>query len=370
MKKLTFQRRKLYEEVWSIPMIHLAEMYGVKNYHLTKVCKELDIPMPSNGYWAKKRNGIRVKVANLPESDKTFFVLEIDDKKKSDRGAKKSQKMKITPQKLNNLHPLVQATWKSLKEGSLNQFNRINGAPLDVSVAPECIDRAMRIMDTVLKKLQKQGREIHCQFDNCTYKMYLDYGRDKVYLQLRENGTLRRQELSKEEESSYRRQRKYEYLPNGELKLVLRNNYCYDPSMVISDTASKKLEDRLDEFFEWLKINEKELHIRRLEWEERDRQLEIERRIEEEAERRRKLEIKRRKILEVQSELFTQSQYIYDFIKEIENKCKLLDLDAASKFKLDKWIVWAREHADRLNPVNQVINSILKLPSEEVQELS
>ncbi len=76
MKKLTFQRDQLYKEVWSNPLTNLTEKYGISYHQLNKVCKELEIPIPPSGHWSRVRNGKKVKVIDLPESEKDTFTLE------------------------------------------------------------------------------------------------------------------------------------------------------------------------------------------------------------------------------------------------------------------------------------------------------
>ncbi len=52
-KTVTYDRQKLYEEVWSEPMRKLAPKYGVSDVALSKTCKKLNIPKPGPGYWTK-----------------------------------------------------------------------------------------------------------------------------------------------------------------------------------------------------------------------------------------------------------------------------------------------------------------------------
>lgn len=357
MKKITFKRDQLYKEVWSTPMIHLAEKYGVRYNQLKKVCKELEIPIPPSGHWSRVRNGKEVKVVELLESDKDTFTLNITDKIKSEGKEKKPERKIFVPKTLSNPHPLVKEAKERQKGRTwVNHFGRVKLFPLNITVAPTNVNRALRIMDGILKMLQKQGKQVHHYIEYSASKMYITYEGYRVYLQLRENGTRRKRD-KKENNWGYD---EYDYLPNGRLKLLLFNDYWGGPSKTISDTATQKLEDRLDEFFDWLEINEERLRIKRLEDEELRRQNKIQCLIKEEAERQRKAELERRKKLEEQSEFFTKSQYVYDFVKEIEKQEAQLDLDDAMRQKVDSWIVWARKHADRLNPVKQVMNSILE----------
>ena len=59
---------KIYEEIWSEPIQHVAKRYGMSDVGLAKVCKKLKIPRPGLGYWAKKAAGKPVpKQPPLPE---------------------------------------------------------------------------------------------------------------------------------------------------------------------------------------------------------------------------------------------------------------------------------------------------------------
>jgi hypothetical protein len=49
-----YNRERLYEEVWSEPVIVVAKRYGLSDVGLAKICKKLNIPRPCLGYWAKK----------------------------------------------------------------------------------------------------------------------------------------------------------------------------------------------------------------------------------------------------------------------------------------------------------------------------
>ena len=64
---IKLEREKLYEQVWSKPMIHLAKDYGLSDNGLRKICRRFNIPVPDSGYWQKIQYGKPVKQAPLPE---------------------------------------------------------------------------------------------------------------------------------------------------------------------------------------------------------------------------------------------------------------------------------------------------------------
>ncbi|MHB1127656.1 MAG: hypothetical protein ACYC2T_12020 [Bacillota bacterium] len=53
----TYNREKLYEEVWAKPVVEVAVQYGVSDVAIHKICKSLNVPVPPRGYWAKLRAG-------------------------------------------------------------------------------------------------------------------------------------------------------------------------------------------------------------------------------------------------------------------------------------------------------------------------
>jgi hypothetical protein len=55
-----YNRAKIYEEIWSEPIQHVAKRYGISDVGLAKVCRKLDVPRPGRGYWAIKAAGKRV----------------------------------------------------------------------------------------------------------------------------------------------------------------------------------------------------------------------------------------------------------------------------------------------------------------------
>lgn len=55
-----YDREQLYNEVWSDPSEKVAARYRVSGVFLGRVCRQLKIPKPPRGYWAKRAAGGRV----------------------------------------------------------------------------------------------------------------------------------------------------------------------------------------------------------------------------------------------------------------------------------------------------------------------
>lgn len=67
-----YDREKLYEQVWAEPVLKVAKDYGVSEVWLGKVCRQLDVPVPPRGYWARVRNGGKRKKPSLPNLRPVF----------------------------------------------------------------------------------------------------------------------------------------------------------------------------------------------------------------------------------------------------------------------------------------------------------
>jgi ankyrin repeat protein len=62
-----YDRKVLYEQVWSEPALTVAKSYGVSSVWLGKICRQLDVPVPPRGYWARVRSGGKGKKPPLPK---------------------------------------------------------------------------------------------------------------------------------------------------------------------------------------------------------------------------------------------------------------------------------------------------------------
>lgn len=167
MKSLTFQREKLYDEVWKKPMTDLAKDYGINVYQLTKACDKLEIPRPESGYWSKLRHGKKVKKKPLTDSDKKEYRLSSDTIRPLDldKLLPKGYRPIVIKDQLRNPHPLVRQTYKYLKERSQgrspgDEYGRLKprkSGYLGVSVSKDSLKRTMRILDAILKESIRQG---------------------------------------------------------------------------------------------------------------------------------------------------------------------------------------------------------------------
>src|SRR5580693_3552671 len=51
--KIIFSRKELYDLVWSQPLQLFTKKYVVSEQRLRKICKDMQIPLPNSGHWAR-----------------------------------------------------------------------------------------------------------------------------------------------------------------------------------------------------------------------------------------------------------------------------------------------------------------------------
>ena len=357
-KSITFERKPLYEEVWSIPLTILAKKYGLSLHQMTQVCRKMSIPTPKAGHWSKVRYGKRTRQKPLFDSEITTFTYYFEP---GIQLSGNEYPVITVSSRLRNPHPQVKKTHDAFRERITDNYNRLipplNTQTLDLLVSAASLKRSLRIADSLIKKGISMGWQIGTTED--CYKRsntsYFIIGKEKIYFRIME--TVKRHK-KKPEEKKYSFENDYWHEPTGKLKLILSGSVWQFRAKTISDNKGKTIEERLDNFFPIMFTMAESLKEERLQREERDRKREEEEKARRIREQEWQKELKSRSNLENQAILFTKSHYIYQFINEIRSRKNSLGLRHNESQALDAWIAWATEHADRLNPVNQAVKAI------------
>jgi hypothetical protein len=168
---ITYERDVLYKQVWSEPVRTVAQTYGVSDVYLAKICRQLDVPLPGRGYWAKVRAGKSPRRTRLPKPKKGAPERLASWHRRSSQRERKfvHPEAKLTlpepivvPETLEDPHRLVARTERRLGKAK-PQNGVVRGRPfglLDVSVSPDALNRALRILDALLKGMQALGLHI------------------------------------------------------------------------------------------------------------------------------------------------------------------------------------------------------------------
>lgn len=370
MKSISFNREELYNQLWEKPMTQIAKDYNINAYQLTKVCDKLEIPRPESGYWSKLRNGYKIEQKPLTKFEKDEYKLVLNNEPKVDLKDQLPKSFKTIKFKKNltGLHPLVNNTYRYLKErdyrdnyGRLKPFGKDY---LGILVSESLLKRAILFYDGLIRELERQSFQIAGGGTDKVVYTSVKIGDDYVYLRLEEAGSFNRTKV----ESSWK-EYDYDYYTTGKLRLQISEHASSYWSKTISDTDERKLEYQTEKIFKTILRTAEEAKKWRIKQEEKEKIEEQRRIIRQRQQLEEELEQKKRANLEQASASFTKSHYIYQYIQEVEIQIKQQEMNQEQLARFIKWKNWATKHADRLNPVKQKIDSILNPVEKEESKL-
>jgi len=102
-KDANISREMLYEQVWKEPISKLAVTYRVSGTYIARICRELKVPTPGRGYWAKLSAGKNPPKEALPKyraGDPTMWIRSITSSRFTDvMPVPPNSRSEIPPQK-------------------------------------------------------------------------------------------------------------------------------------------------------------------------------------------------------------------------------------------------------------------------------
>jgi rubrerythrin len=365
-KRIQFERNRLYDQVWEKPMIALALEYGLSDVGLRKICRRLNIPLPPQGYHLRKNKGLKTPLppakngvieyqANIyqPEQNEVKNSLVTESIPEISFEEQPENRI-IVPNQLGFPHPLITEAKSQLKKTNPDSYGRISthrNDGFDISVFPESIDRALRIMNALLKALAKRGYLVFGdKADHLTTIQILD---EKFNIRLSERSHQVRhvptkKELREKNQGLSWVHPSFDYLPTGELSLGIVGNYNIEK--VCQDTKKGKIEEKLNAFI--ISLIKRALQMKA---DRAGRQREEEERRERERQRwEREIQMRKEQeqidFLLKQCASWHESQKLRAFINATRDKFSTTDPES----ELAQWLIWASLQADRLDPLNGV----------------
>jgi hypothetical protein len=372
-KKVVFNRDKLYEQVWEKPMIALAKEYGLSDVWVRKICRDMNIPLPPQGYHLRKYKGRKTPLP-LAKPGQQEYVTHVQEPSLEEVAAQSQPAIDIpevlfeqdpknrikVPQHLSTLHPLVEATKRVLKKAAPDNNGRITSTAwqgaLNVMVCQESKDRALRIMNALVKALNKRGYTVSAP-ERTKYTLVKVLG-EEIGIRLEERSRKVLHEPTREEALQAKKQgwksyNTYDYFGTGELALSFSEDYTNQK--ICKDHKSGALEEKLNDFVAALVL---EAMRRKRVREERAR----EERLRQERDRRRwqrddLIRKEKEKVggLRAEYQRWYESQRLRAFIHAVREDAG--EFSPESDFA--KWLVWASLQADRLDPLKESPPSIL-----------
>lgn len=341
MKSTIITRKELYELLWSETMSSITKKYSITYSELKKICNEMSIPVPENGYWSKLKFGKEVSVASLPANYAGRTEIELYEKAtdsgKEGNEAKESEMESLfkVPEKLINPDILITNTRDYVEAVRKYDWRSNASYPtrrdvLNVNVSHENLPRALRIMDTIIKLLRAKDYDVITKND----KTFALIGKEEIEIRLKEKN-----KVAEEKDRYGSRQ----LVSTGRLGFII-GDYRFKEINDGEDLLETKLAIILSKL-EAEGMRKKEERIATEEWR---RKWEEERRIEREYKERLEKEVKSFKLLFLQASRLHQTNILRNYVRVVEDNAlredKITD-------ELKDWLNWAKNKIDWYDPL-------------------
>lgn len=370
----TYNREKLYEEVWSKPVVQVAVQYGVSDVAIHKVCKSLNVPVPPRGYWARIRSGEKIKRPPLPvtkgikektgsktfegvkepvapqqtlcflsEEERQKVLLAAEQIKMSDENAKRHRKIAA-------YHSKVKQWNKNDKkpEGAQRSFRNYYERPpfLAGVISDETLPRVYRILDALYRQVEYLGGSVNDDLsltirnENVSLEIFEAQDEIKHEITRQEAQAL----IAYEDAKRYNRWasqpniRKYDYVFNGKLRICIRQ------SRYFRDSDKEKVESRLGDMLIELYEESEVIRKNREAYEAEKRREEEEKKRREERKIRYNEEVDKTTALTNMAQDYDMACKIRAYINALEPKVDMNDENTA------EFIDWAKKKADWFDP--------------------
>lgn len=384
METRTYEREKLYREIWAEPMITVAKRYGISDVALRRHCKKLDIPLPKQGHWAKVQAGHKVKVPPLPRSkgpDKTVVFVN-DTYRNLSPGLKASDRLLFLPEEerevvkeycagltvpseLSKLHSLVADTkqyYRARKESTKPPVNRV----INITVSDEQRERVYTFYSTIFTALEHLGYSVtikapksdrYYNYDPIVKdnKLHVCLGEDSVEIRIKEKIKQTKHIPTEEDRNRYSIPA-YDYENTGRLHFIIESSRAARKNW--RDTETKRIEDKIGEIVIWVMEAIEVEKNRRLEWEAKRIQREKEELLRQQIAEKKENEQKKLELLEKYAGQWDKAQHVRRFVDSVELKLGEIE-NQEQREKLVSWIQWAREKADWLDPMTDKHDEVL-----------
>lgn len=379
-------RDELYELVWSEALVTLAPKLGLSDVGLAKACRRLEVPIPWRGYWQKKEAGHKVKRTPLPRQTQrngTPHELLIRPKRTAASNPEPDddspvavqrryeadpQRAIVVPDELVSPHPLVALTIKAMRGAKVDEYGLIAprlGGCLDVRTSIAQADRAMRIMDALIRAcearawpflVERRSDPHRSDREPPKYCTVVVVHGQRIELLLQET-TTRKLRPEADKIGRFGRDREYMWEPSGNLSLGADGRGVGARSSW-SDGRKQRVETILNTLMVdlvvlagALKRHQEELEARRRQWEEA-------RRREDEAEARRRALAARDRTLDQFVAQFERAGRIRRYVEAIQSLPDIALIRDRNP-SVAEWIDWCAARADEIDPVQPT----LRMPS-------
>ena len=235
---------------------------------------------------------------------------------------------------------------RSARPGLYGTVNARREKCLDLRVGPRSLERALRIMDALVKALERRGFRVTISTAEKPETTVEIFGQ-RLTIALDER--IKRTEHALRDGERFGP--KWGYVPSGQLRLKIDEWVVGSARKTWSDGDRARVERQLNGVIVGLVV----IAVAKRAWQqEREREEAARQEAERQralAEQARREEEEGRRVLEHQAESWDKSRRLRAFIDEVERRANAKGVSVAADSELGAWIAWARQHADRLDPL-------------------
>lgn len=380
-QRIRLTRKQLYELVWQKSISRLvAEDFGISGVGLAKLCARHGIPTPPRGYWAqleagrapsrpKLPAGNDAQVIDLPGPRSPESTPDAHDELADEVAEEKDPANRINVgDRLHSPCALVEEVKRVLQDAKTDGgiLLRSPAECLAVCVSKETLPRALRIADALIKALLARGWEV----DAVGGFTREDMAGARIRFSIEEGLSTEQREKPPDLAGSYtfhyKRQESVRK-PSGRLTLALAEEpRLWDQARrKWHDSERRSLDVQLNEVAVGMlriatavraKIAEQEKARRREE--ERQRQLQVA--LDEQKKLRAEVAAEKTRVdnLRKQAERWREAANIRQFVDQVRALGAVPPLGLEGE-DLEHWAEWARQQADRIDPLTPNPPSIL-----------
>ena len=379
--QITYRRTELYEQVWKEPVRTVAKRYAVSDVALGKICRKLSVPLPGLGYWTRIRLGQKVPrppLPDLPEGAPYEIVHERWRPREAQPKTEPAEPPIVVPETLHNPHKLVSETSRVFR-GVRSAADRC----LDISVSKESRSRALRIMNALLRALEKRGLKVEIT-RSLTYEERQDAQRrfdDEVFdhatrvlidgewvkFGIWEKGSvvhvpapeppkhLRGREL---ESWIFWHPARRDVQPNGTLELIIKSGEYLGVRRTWHDGKRKRVEECLNDFITHVGMMAAALKRRRAERIQAELERHEEDRRRREEEQRRREEVEREARFAEKLDRWRLARDAREYAREARALVAAAKETIEEGSPLYQSLKWAESWADSIDPLTALRDEV------------
>jgi hypothetical protein len=358
MEVVILKREELYAAVWERALSTVAASYGISGVALRKICNKMNVPVPPRGHWARLKFGKRVRVPPLPK----LKAGEAAEHRLTHRRWRSSEATRIekqavekvtVPEVLDRPHRLVRSSLSALRRSAKTMSRAASTEScLDIAVSQESLDRALRIMDALLKALEANGYMVevtkpgpprHGGSQTTPSETRALVKGEWINFSLAE----RRDQVPDSGESgrpSYRRE--IVLKSSGQMTLRISNAYWYSRlRQSWSDGKKQRVEDCLGSFVSTIAVISDSLKAARYERERREQESAEAHKRQEEIQKRNEIERRLRYDLGSRAADWAKARKLEEFLNAFEGGMAFrLALSSEMLAISEQWLGWAKEY--------------------------